>query len=146
MTRKIGLTIGKLAREAGVSVETIRYYQKRGLLLQPNKPEMGGYRSYCEEDVGRLRFIKHAQQMGFSLAEIVELLTHIDEMNCHATKVLAEKKLKTIEDQLVALEKIRTNLRTLVKECRRDCPHNCPVIHKLYSGFGNLGKSSCETE
>lgn len=146
MTRKIGLTIGKLAHEAGVSVETIRYYQKRGLLIQPSKPDMGGYRSYCEGDIGRLRFIKHAQQMGFSLSEIVELLAHIDEMNCHAAKVLAEKKLKMIESQLIALEKIRETLKTLVNECHRDCPQACPVIHKLYAGFGDFSKSSCKSE
>ncbi len=131
MSRKVGLTIGKLAREAGVSVETIRYYHKRGLLIQPCKPEMGGYRAYCEGDVERLRFIKQSQQMGFSLAEIVELLSHVDEMNCHATKVLAEKKLRTIETQLEALEKIRETLKTLVGECRRECPQACPVIRRF---------------
>ncbi|MBZ0107002.1 MAG: MerR family transcriptional regulator [Sulfuricella denitrificans] len=146
MTRKIGLTIGKLAREAGVSIETIRYYHKRGLLIRPSKPEMGGYRSYNEGDVGRIRFIKYAQQMGFSLAEVTELLSHADETNCHATKVLAEKKLKTIEEQLVALEKIRETLKTLIVDCRRDCPRSCPVVLKLYSRFGHLKTPSYEAE
>lgn len=131
MTRKAGLTIGKLAREAGVSVETIRYYQRRGLLIQPSKPEIGGYRTYGESDAGRVRFIKHAQQMGFSLAEIAELTAHVDNTNCHATKILAKKKLKTIETQLEALEKIRETLKTLVIECHRDCPHNCQVIRRF---------------
>ncbi|MDD5329747.1 MAG: MerR family transcriptional regulator [Sulfuricella sp.] len=135
MTRKAVLTIGKLARDAGVSVETIRYYQRRGLLVQPSKPEMGGYRSYGESDAGRVRFIKHAQQMGFSLAEIGELIEHVDDTNCHAARVLSEKKLKVIETQLEALEKIRETLRSLVGECRRDCPQNCRVIQKLYRGF-----------
>lgn len=131
MTRKAMLTIGKLAREAGVSVETVRYYQRRGLLDQPSKPEMGGYRSYTGNDVGRLRFIKHAQQMGFSLSEIGELIAHVEDTNCHATKVLAEKKLKTIETQLEALEKIRETLKDLVTACRRDCPTACPVIRRF---------------
>lgn len=137
MKRKIGLTIGKLAREAGVSVETIRYYHKRGLLDQPAKPDTGGYRAYCGKDVGRIRFIKNAQQMGFSLAEIGELLTHVLEMNCHATKELTKKKLRSIEDQLINLEKTREALNGLVTECSLDCEEICQIIRKLHAGFVN---------
>lgn len=132
MTRKVTLTIGKLASEVGVSVETIRYYQKRGLLNQPSKPIMGGFRSYTENDVGRVRFIKRAQQMGFTLAEIAELVTHADDKNCKAAKMLAEKKLKTIESQLVVLEEIRATLKGLVTDCSRDCPRTCPVLRKFH--------------
>lgn len=132
MTRKVTLTIGKLASEVGVSVETIRYYQKRGLLNQPCKPAMGGFRSYSESDVGRVRFIKRAQQMGFTLAEIAELVTHADDNNCKAAKMLAERKLKTIESQLVVLEEIRTTLKSLVADCSRDCPRTCPVLRKFH--------------
>lgn len=136
MASKIGLTIGKLAHEAGVSVETIRYYHKRGLLNQPTKPKTGGYRLYCGDDVERIRFIKRVQQMGFSLAEIGELLTYALEVNCHATKILVERKLRSIEDRLINLEKIRETLQLLMSECSLECIHKCPVIHRLHSGSG----------
>lgn len=126
------LTIGKLARELEVSVETIRYYQRRGLLNQPSKPKMGGFRAYGEADVARVRFIKRAQLMGFSLAEISELIVHMEDTNCHAAKTLAEAKLKVIETQLVELERIQETLKSLVVSCRRDCPHACPVLRKLH--------------
>ena len=132
MATKVTLTIGKLAHEAGVSVETIRYYQNRGLLDRPAKPLMGGFRCYSDRDVGRVRFIKRAQQMGFTLAEIAELITHTDDKNCKAAKILAEKKLKTIENQLVVLEEIRTTLKSMVVDCRRDCPRSCPVLRKFH--------------
>jgi MerR family mercuric resistance operon transcriptional regulator len=134
MATKVTLTIGKLAREAGVSVETIRYYQKRGLLDQPARPLMGGFRCYSDRDVGRVRFIKRAQQMGFTLAEIAELVTHTDNKNCQAAKMLAEVKLKTIESQLVVLEKVRETLKSLIVDCRRDCPRSCPILHKFHGG------------
>ncbi|HUW49765.1 MAG TPA: MerR family transcriptional regulator [Sulfuricella sp.] len=132
MTGKVTLTIGKLAREAGVCVETIRYYQKRGLLNQPSKPKIGGFRSYTENDVERIHFIKRAQRMGFTLAEIAELIAHTDSKNCHAAKMLAEKKLKTIESQLVILEKVRETLKSLVVGCRWDCPRSCQVLRKFH--------------
>lgn len=140
MTSKIGLTIGKLAREAGVSVETIRYYHKRGLLNQPSKPEMGGYRIYCGDDVERIRFIKRVQRMGFSLAEIGELLTYTLEGNCHATKILVERKLRLIEDRLINLANTREALKSLMSECRLDCIQVCPVIHRLHGEPGCLSE------
>lgn len=134
MEMKVMLTIGKLAREAEVSVETIRYYQKRGLLIQPSKPEMGGFRTYSERDVGRVRFIKRAQQLGFTLSEISELVIHTDNKNCQAAKMLTEKKLKTIEIQLEALEKIRATLKSLVVDCHSECTQSCPVLRKFHGG------------
>jgi len=127
MAKKCSLTIGPLAREAGVSVETIRYYQKRGLLDQPAKPMLGGFRCYSDKDVGRVHLIKRAQQLGFTLAEIAELVPHVDTANCKAARMLAEKKLKTIESQLVVLEEIRATLKGLVADCSRDCIQHCAI-------------------
>lgn len=127
MAKKCSLTIGTLAREAGVGVETIRYYQKRGLLDRPAKPLMGGFRCYSNRDVGRVHLIKRAQQLGFTLAEIAELAPHVDTANCKAAKMLAEKKLKTIENQLVVLEEIRTTLKGLVADCSKDCTQRCTI-------------------
>lgn len=127
MAKKCPLTIGALAYEAGVGVETIRYYQKRGLLDQPSKPVMGGFRCYSDRDVGRVRLIKRAQQMGFTLAEIAELAPHVDTANCKAARMLAEKKLKTIENQLVVLEEVRTTLKGLIADCSRDCTQHCTI-------------------
>ncbi len=138
------LTIGKLAREVDVSVETIRYYQRRGLIAQPGKPKMGGFRAYGESDVVRMRFIKRAQQMGFSLAEISELIVHMEDTNCHAAKTLAEAKLKVIETQLEELGRIQETLKSLVVSCRRDCPHACPVLRKLYGESLSLSAASAE--
>lgn len=132
MVKSTFLTIGKLASEAGVSVETIRYYQRRGLLDQPIKPASGGFRSYTEKDVGRVRLIKRAQQLGFTLAEIAELAPHVEATDCRATKALAEKKIKSIEMQLKALDGIRKALKSLLVDCGRDCQDLCPVISRFH--------------
>lgn len=127
------LTIGKLAREAGVSVETVRYYQRRGLLDLPLRPVGGGFRHYTERDIALIRFIKHSQQMGFTLAEITELVPHIDSSNCRATKTLVESKLKTVETQLADLQKIHATLKSLITECERECRGMpCPLKLKFH--------------
>ena len=93
-----GITIGTLARKAGVNIETIRYYQRRGLLQEPPKP-VEGYRLYPLESVQRILFIKRAQRLGFSLEEIINLL-QLGEGNCNETKTLAMQKLSAIETRL----------------------------------------------
>jgi len=91
MTSEV-LTIGKLARLAGVNVETIRFYQRRGHLHEPKKP-LGGVRHYSESDVSRIHFIKSAQRLGFSLEEISLLLILEDGTHCVEAKEIAEQKL-----------------------------------------------------
>lgn len=135
MTTKVGLTIAKLAREAEVSVETVRYYHRRGLLNQPSRPETGGYRIYGKADVGRIRFIKHAQQMGFSLAEIGDLLSYSREMNCVATKQLMESKLRAIDEQVASLAQTRDRLRLLMSECNLERRHLCPTVCKFHGSL-----------
>ena len=97
------LTIGKLAESAGVNVETIRYYQRRGLLHEPKKP-VGGYRHYSPETTKRVRFIKRAQALGFTLEEVAELLRLDAASACAETRELAAHKLKLIEEKLAELK------------------------------------------
>ena len=125
------LTIGRLAKMAGVNVETIRYYQRRGLVEEPSRP-VGGYRRYASSAVSRVRFIKRAQQLGFTLEEIGELLRLEDGQNCRETRLLAEQKLDSIEKRIADLTRIRRMLKGLTAECARDPrPRSCPIIATL---------------
>src|SRR5262245_9861765 len=96
------LTIGRLARAAEVTVETIRYYQRRGLLEEPPKP-VRGRRRYASDAIRRLRFIRRAQQLGFTLQEIKELLCLEDGQSCRETRLMAEQKLAIIDQRLASL-------------------------------------------
>lgn len=96
------LTIGKLADAAGVNVETIRYYQRRGLLDEPAKP-LGGHRRYPVDMVKRLRFIKRAQALGFTLSEVGGLLTLDESCACAETRARAARKLALIEQKMADL-------------------------------------------
>ena len=128
------LTIGRLAEGAGVSVETIRYYQRRGLLPEPSKPP-GGHRRYSGAAVRRVRFIKRAQQLGFTLAEVEGLLLLEDGQSCRETRLLAEQKLATIEERIADLTRMRRLLTQLIAECRHGKrPRSCPIIATLSAG------------
>ena len=125
------LTIGRLAKVAGVNVETIRYYQRRGLMEQPSKP-VGGYRRYASSAVSRVRFIKRAQQLGFTLEEVIELLRLEDGQSCRETRLLAEHKLDSIEKRIADLTRMRRTLKDLIAECARDQRlRSCPIIATL---------------
>ena len=126
-----GLTIGRLAKAAGVNVETIRYYQRRGLVEEPSKP-LGGYRRYAASAASRVRFIKRAQQLGFTLQEITELLRLEDGQNCREARSLAEHKLDSIEKRIADLTRMSRMLKGLIAECARDeRPRSCPIIATL---------------
>ncbi len=99
------LTIGAFAKAAGVNVETIRFYQRKGLLLEPDKPS-GGIRRYSKADVIRLRFVKSAQRLGFSLDEIAELLRLEDGTHCEEASNLAEHKLEDVRARLADLTRM----------------------------------------
>ncbi len=121
------LTIGKLAKQANVTIETIRYYQRKGLLVEPNKPTTG-YRLYPTDAISRLRFIKRAQQSGFTLKEITELL-ELDSEHCQDVKKMAEQKRQQIDKQLKELTALRKVLDKLVKSCQKTpSPHHCSII------------------
>jgi len=125
------LSIGNLASAAEVNVETIRYYQRRGLLEEPSKP-LGGHRRYAVSAAKRVHFIKRAQQLGFTLEEIKELLLLEDGQSCRETRLLAEHKLALIDARIAGLSRMRRLLRGLIAECvdgKR--PRACPIIATL---------------
>lgn len=124
------LTIGKLAAQAGVNVETIRYYQRRGLLDEPKKP-IGGYRRYSSDTSKRLRFIKRAQGLGFSLDEVAGLLQLDAAGACAETRALATHKLALIDEKLAELRAVRKGLASLVVKCAGESNRPCPIIQVL---------------
>ncbi|MDD1000038.1 Hg(II)-responsive transcriptional regulator [Pseudomonas sp. TNT2022 ID1044] len=126
-----GLSIGKLAAAAGVNIETIRYYQRRGLLDEPPKP-LGGYRRYLPGQVKRLRFIKRAQALGFTLNEVGALLSLDAVCTCSETRALAVRKLVMIEQKMADLAAMRQVLGGLVHKCDEgDGGAACPIIDVL---------------
>jgi MerR family mercuric resistance operon transcriptional regulator len=122
------MTIGSLARAAGVNVETIRFYQRRGLMPQPKRPARG-VRRYGEDAAQRLRFIKKAQDIGFSLAEVVQLLRL--QRGCRGAHDLATSKLADVERRLADLRRVRTTLIELIGRCEREPSSACPIIDAL---------------
>ena len=125
------MTIGRLAQASGVHVETIRYYQRRGLLREPQKP-MGGVRRYGADAVARVHFIKRAQELGFSLAEIARLLELQEGQSCDAARTLAVEKLAAVEDRLADLGRMRRVLADLIGRCEAErCDVSCPIIETL---------------
>jgi MerR family mercuric resistance operon transcriptional regulator len=112
------LTIGKAAREAGVGVETIRFYEREGLIEQPPKPHMG-VRRYSDEAVSRIRFIKKAQQLGFTLREIYELLALRADpaADCSQLREEAAVKLQDVRHKIEQLQRIAAALETLINAC-----------------------------
>jgi MerR family transcriptional regulator, mercuric resistance operon regulatory protein len=132
MTQEI-FTIGALAKKAGVNIETIRFYQRRGLLVEPEKP-LGGIRHYTESYVRRVRFIKQGQKLGFSLDEIVELLSLEDGQHCCEAQEIALKKLILIRERIESLRTMETALSELVESCAGNTGSvTCPIILALLS-------------
>jgi MerR family mercuric resistance operon transcriptional regulator len=124
------LTIGKLAEQAGVNVETIRYYQRRGLLDEPKKPH-GGYRRYPSDTAKRVRFIKRAQALGFTLEEVSGLLRLDATGACAETRELAARKLAVIDGKLAELRAMRKGLAGLMAKCGKNQNRSCPIIQVL---------------
>src|SRR5258708_11536054 len=127
------LTIGRLARAAGVNVETVRYYQRRGLVAEPERP-LNSVRRYSEDSVKRIRFIKRAQDLGFTLAEIANLLALEDGRSCRETRELAGRKLAIVEARLTDLDRLRQTLPELLARCDTSRGKvSCPIIGVLSS-------------
>ena len=126
-----GATIGSLAETAGVNVETIRFYQRKGLMPEPEKP-YGSIRRYGAAELARVRFIKSAQRLGFSLEEIGELLKLEDGARCSEARQLAEQKLVDVRQKLSDLQRIESVLAGLVARCSAVRGRvNCPLIASL---------------
>ncbi len=113
------LTISKAAQQAGVGVETIRFYERKGLIEQPLKPLGGGYRTYTNETVQRIRFIRQAQELGFSLTEIEELLDMrtTPGTDCGDIHQRAAAKLADVDRKVEALTRIREALKEVIAAC-----------------------------
>ncbi len=137
------LTIGGLARAAKVHIETIRYYQRRGLLPEPQRPP-GGIRRYGDADIDRLTFVKTAQQLGFSLDEVSDLLRLEDGTHCQEASAIAEHKLWDVREKIDRLEKIEKVLGEMVGRCRAQQGNiNCPLIVSLHGGIKRTGVRGC---
>ena len=127
------LTIGQVARQAEVGVETVRFYERQGLLDEPARRE-SGYRQYPEEVVARLRFIRRAKELGFSLKEIKELLAlRVDPTTtCREVKERAEAKIADIEGKIASLLRMKKALSKVTAVCRGQGPTGeCPILDAL---------------
>jgi MerR family mercuric resistance operon transcriptional regulator len=130
------MTIGRLARAAGTHVETIRYYQRCGLMPVPVRAR-GTVRRYSEEAIARLRFIRRARDLGFSLADVKLLLRLERRPGCHDARSLAAQKLATVEERIADLDRIRRSLRALVAQCDAGAGRDCPIISAFAAPGGD---------
>lgn len=124
------MTISQLAKSAGIKTETVRYYQRIGLLRTPQRPGHG-FRSYDDEDALHLRFIRHGQTLGFTLDEIAALL-HLSSSDCKEAERLAKERLAAVRAKIADLRRLETALQHTVFECEQRQPHaGCPLIEAL---------------
>ncbi|MTW10601.1 Hg(II)-responsive transcriptional regulator [Pseudoduganella eburnea] len=125
-------TIGSLAKATGVNVETIRFYQRKGLVAEPDRMH-GAIRRYTDSDLARLQFIKSAQRIGFSLDEIAELLKLDDGTHCVEARDLAAQKLRDVRQRIADLRGIEAALDQLVLSCGQATGSvKCPLIESLH--------------
>jgi Hg(II)-responsive transcriptional regulator len=124
--------IGETARDAGVNAQTLRYYERRGLLPKPRR-RGSGYREYSDDAVRIVRFIKRAQELGFSLDEIDELvrLRSVRRSDRHRVRAIAVQKIADIDQKVGQLQSMRAALDELVDRCRRGGATECPIIDAL---------------
>ncbi|MCI0432245.1 MAG: MerR family transcriptional regulator [Gemmatimonadetes bacterium] len=127
------MTIGQVAAEAGVNIQTVRYYERRALIPRPPRAR-SGYRQYPPDTVSRLQFIKRAQDLGFSLEEIRELLAlrvkHASA--CTAVETRARHKIVLVEEKIRALNRMKVSLQRLVQACQDRAPtRDCPILEAL---------------
>jgi MerR family transcriptional regulator, mercuric resistance operon regulatory protein len=123
-------TISKVAKELAINVETVRFYERRGLIEQPPKPEIG-YRKYPEDTLNRIRFIKRAQELGFTLEEITHLLS-INDRPCGQVQELANHKLGAVKEKMADLRRLQKALKALLIQCHsNEDDRHCPIIDSL---------------
>jgi MerR family transcriptional regulator, copper efflux regulator len=129
----VALTIGEIAKRCGVGVETIRFYERKGLIAQPSRPE-SGFRRYPPDVMSRVRFIQRSKALGFSLREIKELLfLRVDaSTSCAEVKKRAQEKMAEIETKIASLSVMNQALSRLTKACRGRGPTGeCPILEAL---------------
>ena len=127
------LTIGEIARQAGVRIDTVRFYEKRGLIPHPPR-RPSGYRVFTEETVRQIRFIKRAQELGFTLDEITDLLALrvSQRARCADVVVIAQHKAELIDEKIADLKAMRGALDRLMESCHGEQPAvECPIIESL---------------
>lgn len=125
------MTIGRLAKQSGVNIDTIRYYERNRLLPEPLR-RLSGYREYGPTDIARLRFIMRAKDLGFTLAEIAELLSLSADRDVRGVKRRAEAHLEQVEHKIKELQRVRRGLKTLVAACPGHGDlEQCPIIAAL---------------
>jgi len=127
------LTIGQVAKQVGVGLETIRFYERRGLIEEPPR-RASGYRDYPPDTIARVRFIRRAKELGFSLKEIAELLSlRVDQdTTCADVKARAETKIADIQERVRALQCMKRALTKLAASCRGSGPASeCPILEAL---------------
>jgi MerR family copper efflux transcriptional regulator len=125
------MTIGRLAKQAGVNIDTIRYYERNGLIPEPVR-RASGYREYGTADVRRLRFIMRAKDLGFTLAEIGELLSLSADHDVRGVKRRAEQRLEQVDYKIKELQRVRRGLKTLIDACPGHGDlERCPIVAAL---------------
>jgi len=143
-----GLTIGTVADRAGVGVDTVRFYERKGLIMEPPR-SAAGYRWYPPDTVARLRFIRKAKELSFSLREIGDLLSLRAQPGgqCADVRDRAEEKIRDIQQKIVSLESMRAALEELVQECAGTGPQSeCPILNALdtEAGRGGMSEEVCD--
>lgn len=128
-------TIGKLAAQTGVRVETIRYYERIGLLRPPPRTE-GGHRLYDREERKRLAFIRRARELGFSIKEVRELLRLVDgpDTTCAQVKGITERHLADVRRKLADLRRLERTLGAIAAQCAGGSVPECPILDALFEG------------
>lgn len=128
------LTIGELAKQSGVGIDTIRFYERQGLVPEPDRSPSSGYRQYEPQAIQRVRFIRHAKELGFTLKEVQELLElRVDPSStCADVRRRAQENIAGIEERIASLEHMRMALRRLASRCQGQGPvTECPILEEL---------------
>lgn len=132
---RAGLPIGELSRLTECNVETIRYYERIGLLPRPSRTQ-GGRRAYGEADVGRLRFVRRSRELGFTLDDVRELLSMVDagRQSCAEVRTIATGHLERVREKIAALRRLERALADMVACCSNTPAPDCELIERLLSG------------
>jgi MerR family transcriptional regulator, mercuric resistance operon regulatory protein len=133
------VTISQLAKSAGVKAETVRYYQRIGLLRTPKRPRRG-FRVYDDADASHLRFVRQAQKVGFTLEEIA-ILVRLSSADCEEVERLARERLSAVQMKIGELRRLEAALKSTLSECeRRQAAAGCPLIEALLGASADSGE------
>lgn len=137
------MTISQLAKSAGVTPETVRYYQRIGLLRTPKRPGHG-FRSYDDEDASHLRFVRQAQRLGFTLEEVAVLL-RLSSADCDEVEHLARERLSAVRIKIGELRRLEAALEGTISDCERRQPAaGCPLIQALIGASADISRTTAQ--